>query len=339
MADLSSLGAGTSAIWTRRAAEQLLSPRSVDRKLATEWQSPHPGVMADAGYDLDPVQWATAGVLASGGDARAAPHGPADKAGRQLVRLPAIPCGRDAARVWGFPLVDDDDPATGALGKFEHDVHTWTGGASLTAPIVKGEPRAHVLHRHQLTFYDGELVQHDSGLWVPSPLRAALDCCLLLSFEGAVCVMDDGLHRGLFSESQLREALEVRAGHPGVDAQRAVAEAADGRAEAASETLLRLILKPEWPELEPQVTVYDERGYPVRRYDLGDRTIKLGVESDGKRGHAGELMVAKDQAKDRTGRVYGWKTERARWFEIRRQQEQLRARMLAARDRLRARAA
>src|SRR3954452_7839702 len=112
MVDLSSLGVGTSAVWTRRAAEQLLSPRSVDRKLATEWQSPFPTVIADAGYDLDAVQWATAGVLASGGEGQPDVIGPPDERGRLRIRLRAAPCGRDAARVWGFPLVDDDDPAT-----------------------------------------------------------------------------------------------------------------------------------------------------------------------------------------------------------------------------------
>jgi len=74
--DLSSLGAATSAVWTRaQAVSAGLSTTAVDRKLRKEWQSPYPGVMADAGYALDAVQWATAGVLASGGIARATPKG------------------------------------------------------------------------------------------------------------------------------------------------------------------------------------------------------------------------------------------------------------------------
>ena len=68
MVDLSSLGVGTAAVWTRGAAMQRVSSSTVDRKLRTEWQSPYPGVLADAGFVLDPVQWATAGVLASGGE-------------------------------------------------------------------------------------------------------------------------------------------------------------------------------------------------------------------------------------------------------------------------------
>jgi hypothetical protein len=339
MPDLSSLGVGTSAVWTRERALTLLGSNAIDRKLGTEWQSPYPGVFADAGYDLDPVQWATAGVLASGGEGQPELIGRPDGTGRMAIRVRAAACGRDAARVWGSPLIDDDDPATGGNERFVHDVHVWARAAHLQAPTRPGEERAHVLNRHTLVLQEGDLVQHWSGLWLTGPLRTAMDCCLLLPFEAAVCVVDDGLHRGLFSEAQLHEALRRRAGHPGVETQRAVAEAADGRSEAASETLVRLILKPDWPELEPQVTVYDERGYPLRRYDLGDRTIKLGVESDGKRGHAGELMVAKDQSKDRSAWGYGWSTERTRWFEIRRQQAQLRARILATRDRLRARAA
>jgi hypothetical protein len=340
MVDLSSLGLGTSAVWTRGAAERLLSPRSVDRKLATEWQSPYPGVLADAGYVLDPVQWAIAGVLASGGEGQPEPAGRPDENGQLTIQLRATSCGRDAARVWGYPLVDDDDPSTQSLDRFEHDVHVWGSAADLTAPVLKGDPRAHVLHRHTLTLYDGELVRHPSGLWLTSPLRTCLDCCLLLPFEAAVCVLDNALHRGLFTPADVDEALAARVGHPGVEQQRAVAAAADGRAEAASESLLRLLLKPDWPEVEPQVTIYDERGYPVRRFDLGDRDLRLGVESDGKVAHAGERMAAKDQLKDRTAwREHRWWTERATWYEIRRQREQTRTRILGTRDRMRQRAA
>lgn len=340
MVDLSSLGEGTSAVWTRRAAEQLGSARSVDRRLATEWQSPYPSVLADAGYVLDAVQWATAGVLASGGEVRPVAIAAPDARGRVAVQLRAMPCGRDAARVWGFPLVDDDDPATGGLERFEHDVHVWTDLDDLVAPLVPGDPRPHVLHRHTLTFYAGELVQHPSGLWLPTPLRTALDCAVLLPFEAAVCVMDDGLHRALFTPGEVSAALALRVGHPGVERQRAVAHAADGRAEAASETLLRLLLKPDWPELEPQVTLYDARGYPLRRYDLGDRSLRLGLESDGKKAHAGEQMAAKDHGRDRTAwSRYRWWTERATWWQIRCRPDETRARILAVRDRMRARPA
>ena len=340
MVDLSSLGVGTAAVWTRRAAEQLISPRAVDRKLTTEWQSPYPSVLADAGYTLDAVQWATAGLLASTLTAAPAPIAPVDSAGRLLVRLPAVPCGRDAARVWGLPLIDDDDPATGGVDRFEHDVHVWVHGEDLTAPVVPGDPRPHVLHRHTLTFYEGELVQHSSGLWLPTPMRTALDCCLLLTYEAAVCVMDDGLHRGLFTVDDLTAAVALRAGHPGVEQQRAVVAAADGRAEAPTETLLRLLLTPDRPELEPQVTLHDERGYPLRRFDLGDRTVRLGLESDGKLAHAGERMAAKDHGKDRAAWTQQrWWTERATWFQIRCRPDETRARMLGARDQLRARAA
>lgn len=338
--DLSSLGEGAAAVWTRRAAEHRISARSVDRKLVTEWQSPYPGVLADAGYVLDAEQWAFAGVLASTGDARPVPRGRVDESGLLPVRLPAVPCGRDAARVWGFPLIDDDDPATGGLERFEHDVHVWTDRDDLVAPVVQGDPRAHVLHRHTLTFYEDELLQHPSGLWLPTPLRTALDCAVLLPFEAAVCVMDDGLHRTLFTPDEVSAALALRVGHPGVEQQRAVAGAADGRAEAASETLLRLLLKPAWPQLEPQVTLCDEHGYPQRRFDLGDREVRLGVEADGKVAHAGERMAARDQSKDRAAwSEHGWWTERATWWQIRRQPEQTRRRVLAARDRLRARSA
>lgn len=44
------------------------------------------------------------------------------------------------------------------------------------------------------------------------------------------------------------------------------------------------------------------------------------MEADGKRAHGG-LMVAKDRRRDRRTGSFGWTTERATWFELRRQQE------------------
>ena len=103
-------------------------------------------------------------------------------------------------------------------------------------------------------------------------------------------------------------------------ALQAAVRLADGRAESPPETLARLLLLPALPGLEPQVELYDEAWRPVARFDLGDRSVRLAVECDGKAAHAGAAMVAKDRRRDRRTEAYGWRTERVTWFELRREQ-------------------
>ncbi|MBW3638623.1 MAG: hypothetical protein KY451_02020 [Actinobacteria bacterium] len=103
---------------------------------------------------------------------------------------------------------------------------------------------------------------------------------------------------------------------------------ADRLAGGPSETLTRLLLTPVLPDLEPQVQLFDDRSRLVARFDLGDRTRRLAVESDGKAAHSGAAMVAKDRRRDDRTELYGWWTERVTWFDVRRLREQTVARVL-----------
>jgi hypothetical protein len=339
MPDLSSLGASTLGVWTRTQASELVSRGRIGSLVDSgAWQRVFRGVYADGGYELSAQQRAFAAVLATGGSARPVPFRERPD-GSRTGRLLAVACGRTAARVWGMPLIDDDDPATGGNERYVHDVHTWRGLGVSVLPAVLGEPRGHELRRHRLVLLDGDLVQHRSGLWLTAPVRTALDCVALLGHEAAVCVLDDGLHRGLFSRATLTAALRSREGWPGVRALTAAVLAADGRAESPNETVARLLLLPVLPELVPQVELRSREGRLVARFDLGDEAVRLAVDMDGKRGHAGTAMVAKDRARDRRTEPYGWWTERGTWWDVRRQREQFRARVVARHAGLRNRAA
>jgi hypothetical protein len=321
MTDLSSLGAKAAGVWSRRQALVLLTRDRIQALLDDgSWQVVYPGVYADGGYVLSPVQRGFAAVIASGGPS--VPFPTAEEPNR--IRRVAVACGRTAARIWDFPLIDDDDPSTGAAQHVIDDVHLWrrtrrgrqtgTGGLQLV--------------RHSLTFLDGDVVLHRSGLWCTSPLRTALDCAGMLTLEAAVCVLDDALHREAFSIAELETALRRRTGWPGVDRQRHAVQLADGRSESPAETLARLLLLPHLPGLEPQVCVRNRAGRTVARVDLGDETLKLAVETDGRRAHAGKQMVAKDRRRDRRTEAEGWWTERVTWHELRREQEAVLARVL-----------
>lgn len=358
MTSLSELGDTSRGVWTRSRAIPVLGRGRVDRLVAQgTWQSPWPSVLADGGTDLDPDQRAAAAVLASGGtvdveqdqqeydDARPPAAGPAG--GPRLVHV--VACLRTAARVHRLPLIDDDDPATGATEHRLDHVHVpWHlrdlvvaappgTGRLVDNRFVTDPPR--VLHRHQLALWADEVEQTPWGLWVTTTARTLYDCAGVLTHEALVCAVDAALHRGLVTSSALAALAERHHGELRAPEFRAALAAADGRAESAPETLARLILQPALPELEPQVKIYDERGDVLARVDLGDRVAKLAVETDGKRAHAGERMVAKDNRRDRRTRGQGWWTERATWWDCRRGQAALRQRVVGQHRRLMARTA
>lgn len=307
------LGATTRGVWTRRAALATLSRSRIQTRLNDgSWQVVWPGVYADAGHELDAEQRGLAAVLASGGEGQ-----PFSSRTGRFVK--AVACGRTAARMHGFPLVDDDDPATGARELLLDDVAIRYTAPPLTCAQPDGSVR--VLTRHHRRYRSGELTQRPSGLYVSSPLRTLVDCAGLLAPDALVCALDNALHRHVVTADQLAAVLVERAWCADVVALRRAVGLADRRAESPAETLARLLLLPVVPGLVPQTRLLDHRGRVLARFDLGDDELRLAVEADGKAGHAG--MAAKDQRRDRQSGSLGWRTERCVWFELRREQEQL----------------
>ncbi len=112
------------------------------------WQRLWPGVYADGG-DVTPEQRCWAAALASGG-------------------TDAVACGRTAARLWGFPLVDDADPATQAQ---EHRVDEVIAAPHRRTLHYAGRE----LRRHRFLLRPGDVVRTARGP-VTSPLRTLVDC-------------------------------------------------------------------------------------------------------------------------------------------------------------------
>ncbi len=322
MPDLSSLGAGSLGIWTRKQALELLTAGEIDTLVRTAtWQVIWRGVFADGGIVLAAEQRAIAAVLAAGGAGQPVPVGPLDPAtGRRRRRLRAVAVGRTAARVWQFPLIDDDDPATGAR---EHLLDHVAVARRLPRQSYGGR----LLIPHQVPLARADVVRLRSGLWLSTPLRTLVDCAGLLTHEALVCALDFALHQELVAAAVLDAVADRLVGRVGAPALRDAVAVADGRSEAPTETLARLLLQPVLPGLEPQVRLYDEAGRLVSRFDLGDRAVQLAIEGDGKRGHAGTQMVAKDRRRDRSAGRCGWTTERVTWFELRREQADVVRRM------------
>jgi hypothetical protein len=174
-----------------------------------------------------------------------------------------------------------------------------------------------------------------AGVPVLSKLRTAVDLGVVLRPDALVAALDHALRERLVRLDELSTAVAGdRRGRDGTVALRHALGLVDPKAESAHESLTRLVLKPVLPGLESQVLVHDRRGRKVARLDLGDRALKLGVESDGATFHAGR--AAADRRRDyRTG----WTIERVSWYETRCEQDQLRERVLATAASLRNRAA
>lgn len=327
---VAALGHRTGGVWTRAEACRVRSAGEVDALLRSgTWQVVWPGAYADGGFVLSPEQLGHAAVLASGGADQPVPFGqPRPRTGTRRRGLVAVAAGRTAARHWGMPLIDDDDPATGAEDWRHSDV-----AVRMPSPALRYGGQ--VLHRRQLSFGAGDLVQTTTGLWTTTALRTLLDCRLLLSHEALVCALDDALHRRLVTPDRLEQTCRRVQGWRGAPAFRRAVALAEGRAESPGETLVRLLLLPVLPSLEPQVPLFDHAARPVAEFDLGDEDLRLAVEFDGRRGHAGDAMVAKDRRRDRRTGDLGWTTERVTWFEVRRRQEELRARIVRCAELLR----
>ena len=110
---------------------------------------------------------------------------------------------------------------------------------------------------------------------------------------------DGALHDGRADRRSLQSTVDGWKRRPGSAVLRSALRRADGRAESPAQTLARLRLLPVLPDLEPQVELFDAAARLVARFDLGDRRVRLAVEADGKAGHAGPAMVAKDRRRDR----------------------------------------
>jgi hypothetical protein len=303
----SELGRGSAGVWTREHATAVLSAGGVDALLRRgTWQQLLPGVYTDAGHQPDATQLAWAAVLTSGRG--------------------AVACGRTAARLWSLPLIDDLDPATGAADHRNHDVAVPRNVGTLSESQRHGGR----VHRRQLRLATDQVAAHPSGLLVTSPARTLRDLAGVLTLEALVCAVDDALRRGLVDADQLAALVLAAKGSRHVRRLTTAVDLADPGAATPAESLARLLLRPHLPGLRCQVPVHDDRGTLLAVLDLADDELMLAVEVDGKRGHAGTQMVAKDRRRDRRTEALGWWTERVTWFELRRRSAEVVHRVVAA---------
>ena len=154
----------------------------------------------------------------------------------------------------------------------------------------------------------GTVVCHETALEIGPPVlrhgipcvppqRCAVDIARRARRLDGIAVLDAALHRGLTTEADLAQEVLRHGGLRGVLRARELVGLADGRAENAQESHLRImIIDGGLPAPEPQLVVYDDTGYPVHRLDLGYRERKVGLEYDG-RSHLTMDRLAADRAR------------------------------------------
>lgn len=141
----------------------------------------------------------------------------ADAAVREAVRLGGVLACTSAALALGLPVL------------VAHGIH-------VVVPRTWGHARRDGVTVHRRTLAAGDR----NGL-TTTLLRTVLDCARELPLREAVVVCDAALRAGLDSRTLLAAARSARG--PGSCAIRAVEQAADGRAESAIESCLRLLAR------------------------------------------------------------------------------------------------
>lgn len=219
------------------------------------------------------------------------PAGEVQRLRALLARLPAgTVFGYDtAARLYGFA----PEP-----GRADNAVHVVVP-PGIVRPRISGV----VCHEAALPVPDPVVA---SGLpWVP-PARCAIDLARRADRLYALSTLDAALRSGYCTPAELAEEVGRQAGRRGVRQVRELVPLADGRAECAQESHLRLIIiDGGLPAPEPQLRVYDTNGNPCWRLDLGYRERRLGMEYDG-RSHLTWERLAADRRRMNWLSSHGW---------------------------------
>ncbi|MBM6404505.1 hypothetical protein JQN72_09655 [Phycicoccus sp. CSK15P-2] len=167
-------------------------------------------------------------------------------------------------------------------------------------------------------------VPHDQRVdgWLASRVRTVHDCCALLPFDEALCVVDAALAEGRVSPRMLADVAHLP---PRVRAKvLPVVEQGTQRSGGPFETVVRAVaLDVAGLGLRPQVTIRDADGV-VGRVDLADERLRIVVEADSSEFHAGRADFARDCERYSRLTVAGWLVVRVPWVVAMHHPERLR---------------
>jgi hypothetical protein len=264
----------------RQALDAGLTPRMIERRVSSgRWRVVLPGV-----YVLRPVppswhQRLTAAVL-SGGPLAVVSH-------------------RSAAALW-------------ELDGFE--------GQPVEISVTTGQRVAGaVVHRRRPT--DDTRPRRISGIPVTGVDRTLLDVAAVAPDRRVGSALDDALRRRLTTLLELTSMLDSLGprGRTGSRTLSRLVAVRDQRAELLESPLesavLGLLRDHGLPLPIPQHRVMDG-GDPVARLDLAYPELRLGIEVDGYRWHAGHERWANDLRRENRLKLLGWTLLRFSWSDV-----------------------
>jgi very-short-patch-repair endonuclease len=148
-----------------------------------------------------------------------------------------------------------------------------------------------------------------------------LDVAAVASSDLVEEALDDALRRKLVSLSRLRWRLSEigRSGRPGVALLRSLVDARTSTTavpQSVFETrLLRVLKDAGLPEPVVQHEIRD-RGRLVGVVDLAFPEIRLAIEAEGYRWHAGRLRFERDLARRNSLTALGWRVIHVTWADL-----------------------
>ncbi|GAA2147823.1 hypothetical protein GCM10009844_25440 [Nocardioides koreensis] len=174
-------------------------------------------------------------------------------------------------------------------------------------PADAGRLRNKLVTSGERTLTEDDLMEV-RGILTTTPLRTALDLGRLRRRDQALAALDALLRLGVFTHEELLASIERFARQRGVVQLRWLVPLADGRAESAGESALRL----RWydaglprPQLQIEIVV---DGKVVFRLDLGLEELLFAAEYDGVEWHSSDDQVEADDSRR------GWLAEQRRWL-------------------------
>ncbi len=227
----------------------------------------------------------------------------------RTCRVPHALSHTTAVAHHGAPLWDVD------LG----DVHlTRTDGRSGRSGSGVRQHRGVLLSEH---------VVEVQGLSVTSPVRAVLELSTVTHTERVLIVLDDMLHRGLFTHDELRRMADRMRFWPNSLAMDLAVRLCDPRAESPAESRFRYLC---WcmglPRPVSQYEVRDGSGRLVARVDFAWPQYHTFVEIDGFVKYSGDaglrseppsaVVVREKQREDLVRRLTDWRCLRFVWADL-----------------------
>ncbi|MBC9731689.1 type IV toxin-antitoxin system AbiEi family antitoxin domain-containing protein [Nocardioides marmotae] len=186
--------------------------------------------------------------------------------------------------------------------------------------------------RHEAGVYShvGRIAPADlatvNGVLVTNPARAAIESCAVGPSEAAFCALNDLLHRGLVTESDLRSQVVEMESWPGTLAGEVLLRLADARIESVGESrAFWLFYQHHVPKPVLQHEVKDGTGRVVARLDFAWPELGVWVEFDGrskyeKHRRPGEsiadAVVREKNREDLVRRLTGWRCIRITWSDL-----------------------